>query len=77
MAENKYKKTETKTRLSATDAVKTASKDHRARKNMGSAEFFRKQNHERNMARGPQELVTEIIHHADGTSTVKHYRVRN
>jgi hypothetical protein len=29
-------------------------KDHRARRNMGSAEFFRKQRKERNAARGKQ-----------------------
>ncbi len=33
------------------------SKDHRRRKNQGSAEFYKKQRHERNMARGPQSKL--------------------
>jgi hypothetical protein len=32
-------------------------KDHRARRDMGSAEFFRKQRKERNAARGKQTWV--------------------
>jgi hypothetical protein len=32
-------------------------KDHRARRNMGSAEFYRKQRKERNAARGKQVWV--------------------
>lgn len=32
-------------------------KDHRARKDMGSAEFYRKQRKERNAARGPQSVL--------------------
>lgn len=57
MAENKYKKADTKTR-SVTDAVKTKSKDHRSRRNMGSAEFFRKQRKERNAER-PKQIFVE------------------
>jgi len=52
-------------------------KDHFARRNAGSAEFFRKQRKERNALRGPQELITAIIHNADGTDTVKYQRVRD
>lgn len=52
-------------------------KDHHARRNMGSAEFYRKQRKERNSARPKQELVTEITHNEDGTHVVKHYRVRD
>jgi hypothetical protein len=57
--------------------LKKNTRDHDARKNMGSAEFFRKQRKERNAARGPQELVTTIVHNADGTDVVKHTRVRD
>jgi hypothetical protein len=32
-------------------------KDHAAKKNPGSAEFYKKQRHERNMARGPQSKL--------------------
>jgi len=32
-------------------------KDHRARRNMGSAEFYRKQRHERNAARENQSIT--------------------
>jgi hypothetical protein len=32
-------------------------KDHRARRNMGSAEFYRKQRKDRNAARGKQAWV--------------------
>jgi len=52
-------------------------KGHRNRKNPGSAEFFKKQRKERNAARPRQELVTMIVHHEDGTDTVKHIRVRD
>lgn len=52
-------------------------KDHDARKNRGSAEFFAKQRKDRNAARPKQELVTHIEHHADGTHTVKYYHVRD
>jgi hypothetical protein len=54
-----------------------SAKGHRNRKNPGSAEFYRKQNKERNAARPKQELVTTIVHHKDGTNTVKHTYVRN
>lgn len=43
-------------------------KDHRARRNMGSAEFFRKQRHERNIARGPQSVSTLIMPGKNGES---------
>jgi hypothetical protein len=42
-------------------SLKKNSKDHNARKNPGSAEFFRKQRKERNAAREPQEIVTTIL----------------
>ena len=77
MAENKYKKSESNSRASAASAAITKSKDHRARRNRGSAEFYRKQRRERNEARGPQDLVTTITHNEDGTSEVKHMRVRD
>lgn len=51
--------------------------EHRHRKNMGSAEFFRKQRKECNAARGPQDLVTTIVHKENGTDEVKHTRVRD
>jgi biotin synthase-related radical SAM superfamily protein len=37
--------------------------DHRARKNMGSAEFFRKQRKERNAARPKQRFVESSASH--------------
>ena len=57
MAENKYKQSESKTRLTATNIATTKSKDHSSRKNQGSAEFFRKQRKERNAERGPQSKL--------------------
>ena len=51
--------------------------DHRTRRNMGSAEFYRKQRREHNLARGPQDLVTTVEHKEDGTSVVTHTRVRD
>lgn len=38
-------------------AIATKSKDHRSRKNPGSAEFFRKQRKERNASRPKQRWV--------------------
>jgi hypothetical protein len=38
-------------------SLKKNSRDHSARKNPGSAEFYKKQRHERNMARGPQSKL--------------------
>lgn len=57
MAENKYKKSETRARVAAVDAATTKSKDHRHRKNPRSAEIAAEQRHERNMARPAQRWV--------------------
>ena len=65
MAENKYKQPEGRQKLTPVAAIKTASKDHRSRKNMGSAEFFKKQRHERNESRSKQ--VTMTLSNPDGT----------
>jgi hypothetical protein len=52
-------------------------RDHSARKNPGSAEFFRKQRKERNAARPKQELVTTIFHEEGKPDAVHHERVRD
>jgi hypothetical protein len=44
-------------------------KDHRARRNMGSAEFFRKQRKERNAARGKQTWIEGSLN-TDANGTV-------
>lgn len=43
--------------------------DHRQRKNMGSAEFFRKQRKERNEARGPQSVL--IVAGPEGEKVIR------
>jgi len=44
-------------------------RDHSAKKNPGSAEFFKKQRRERNLARGPQRTEISVQLNADGTTT--------
>ena len=57
--------------------LKKNTRDHHAKKSPGSKEVFDKQRKERNAARPKQELVTSMIHHEDGTTTVKYERIRD